>query len=102
MSELETLIRGYYADSNISAIISLAESLKDARDRAELKTQAYLHEIKELAQRFANITEPASGRKVSDREPREPRMSTTNSNSSNQSKPKVSKSKPDLSVDIEL
>lgn len=66
-SQLAQTIRNYVAAGNIDAIIGLADSLKSARDRAESKVEIYLHEIKVLAQRYSAITEPATGRPVSDR-----------------------------------
>lgn len=64
--QLATLIRDYMAANNASAIITLVESLKSARDRAEAKVDGYLHEIKLLSQRYAAITEPATGRTVTE------------------------------------
>jgi hypothetical protein len=112
MSEpsLNSAIRALLDAGNIEAVISLAESLRDQRDRAEMKVTAYLHEIKELATRFANITEPKTGRKLSD--PKEnpspvhksESVSVSVSESGSGSKPRKEKQKEKHSsaIDIDL
>lgn len=111
--QLAQTIRTYITAGNIDAVISLADALKADRDRAELKVAAYLHEIKVLAQRFAAITEPATGHPV--RETRitveskrdrglgkTGRIEVVDRPSEPKSKPKA-KSKPSVeSVDIEF
>lgn len=62
--QLDKTIRSYAASGNVDAIITLASSFQEQRDRAEMKVAAYLHEIKILAQRFSAITEPATGKLV--------------------------------------
>lgn len=69
--QLAQTIRTYAEAGNIEAIISLVDSFRAQRDRAELKVAAYLHEIKILAQRYSNITEPrvqAEGRPTGGRD----------------------------------
>lgn len=62
--QLSTTIRTYAASGNIDAIITLVGAMRDQRDRAELTAAAHLHQVKLLAQRFAAITEPATGKLV--------------------------------------
>jgi hypothetical protein len=108
MSEpsLNSAIRALLDAGNIDAVVSLAESLRDQRDRAEMKVLAYLHEIKELATRFANITEPKTGRKLSDpkENPSPVHKSESVSESGPVSKPRKEKQKEKHSsaIDIDL
>lgn len=77
------LIRQYHETGNLKALTSLFEALTDQRNRAEFQTQIYLHQIKLLSTKFSEITEPASGRRIS-----EPRGVTSTSTS--KPKPKTS------------
>lgn len=63
------LIRKYYAENSeagLKKLITLFEVIISDRDRAELTSRAHLHTIKKLSESFAAITEPATGKKVSD------------------------------------
>ncbi len=92
----ETLIRQYVETQNTTALISLFESIKDSRDRAELQVRAHLHTIKKLSESYANITEPNTGRPI--RESAKP----SSKQSPNSGSKTVSKSKSDLALDIDL
>lgn len=54
----ETQIRLWVSTNQPEPIISLISVLKNQRDRAELTTRAYLHEIKILTERTNKILKP--------------------------------------------
>lgn len=63
------LIRQYYAENSeagLNKLLTLFEVITSERDRAEQLSRAHLHTIKKLSESFAAITEPATGKKVSD------------------------------------
>lgn len=60
------LIRRYHLEGNLTGLITLFEALTDQRDRAESQNRSYLHQIKLLSTKFAEITEPASGRRLTE------------------------------------
>ena len=86
------LIRQYYSAGDLKRLETLFSALSDQRDRAEAKTLAYLHEIKLLAQRFAEVTEPASGRRASATEP----MKREQKSEPSPPKAKPTTTKPDI------
>jgi len=59
-------IQTWLDEGNHRAILAWADAAITQRNNAEDKNRAYLHEIKLLAERFAAITEPLSGRLVSE------------------------------------
>lgn len=60
------LVRKHHENGDFESLLSLFNTLKDQRDRAEFQNTVYLHEIKRLAIAFANVTEPATGLRVSE------------------------------------
>jgi uncharacterized coiled-coil protein SlyX len=60
------LIREYAEAGQIDNIVNLCESMKSQRDRAERMVEHLTHMTAKLRESFANITEPATGRKVTD------------------------------------
>lgn len=83
------LIRQYYAENSetgLQKLITLFEVITSDRDRAEQTSRAHLHTIKKLSESFAAITEPATGKKVSDSPSRSPNNTrpTTNTKTKNQ------------------
>lgn len=62
------LITKYFADreNGLQNLITLFEAITDQRDRAEANNRAHLHSIKKLSEAFSNITEPKTGKKLSD------------------------------------
>lgn len=63
-SNMSVAITNYFKDGRLDLILSLFETLKSQRDRAERNVDAYKHEIHVLATRFADITEPHTGKKL--------------------------------------
>lgn len=62
------LIRQYFDAGEVDNIITLCTVMKEQRDRAEYKLQVFTHMNAKLKESFSNITEPATGRKVTERE----------------------------------
>ena len=86
------LIRQYHANGDLKSLETLFSALTEQRDRSEALARAYLHEIKVLAQRFAAVTEPASGRRASATEPTKREQRTESS----PSKAKPTTTKPNI------
>ena len=66
------LIRQYAAGatpSGLRNLLTLFEALTDQRNRAEAATVAHLHTIRKLSQALSNITEPTTGKRISDPAP---------------------------------
>jgi hypothetical protein len=60
------LIRDYAEAGRIDLIITLCEAMKDQRDRAERRIDILTHNIAKLNESFRNITEPATGKKLTE------------------------------------
>lgn len=91
------LIREYAEKGEIDNIISLCVAMKDQRDRAERKIDILTHMTQELNQRFRNIVEPATGRKVTDPAPAPSKVTTTRTKQGAQPQKKDSKPTVDTS-----
>ncbi len=63
----EALIQQYVDNRRADLLITLFQSLKDSRDRAEFEVRAHLHTIKRLSESFKSITEPNTGTPVGQR-----------------------------------
>lgn len=61
------LVTKYHNENRLDLILTLCDALKSQRDRAEAKVDALTHINAKLAASFANITEPATGRKITDK-----------------------------------
>lgn len=64
---LANTIQTWIDSNNTTALIAFVDGLAARCDRAERQVDVYLHEIKRLAQSLATITEPATGKLVTDR-----------------------------------
>lgn len=54
----EALVRKWFTDGNLPAILSMFEVFKSQRDRAEHQVAAYLHHIKILTERADAVIKP--------------------------------------------
>lgn len=64
---IQDTIRSLFAAGNIDGIIHQVETLLEDRKRVRLENEGFKHEIRRLAQAFANITEPATGRPITEK-----------------------------------
>jgi hypothetical protein len=71
------LVRRYFEEKNLTSLVTLFEALTEQRDRSELLTRSYLHQIKLLSEKFQAITEPKTGRPVTERVERGERRDAT-------------------------
>ena len=60
------LIREYHQEGKIDLLVSLCVAMKDQRDRAERKIDVLTHTIAKLNESFRAITEPATGRRLTE------------------------------------
>lgn len=99
-------IRTLFAAGDLDGILHQVEILMDDRNRVRAENDGYKHEIRRLAIAFANITEPHTGRLVS--EPRPTPVRTTEAplraqpkspvRTMNEPKPKPTKETLDLDL----
>jgi uncharacterized coiled-coil protein SlyX len=90
------LIREYAEAGQIDNIVNLCESMKSQRDRAERMVEHLTHMTAKLRESFANITEPATGRKVTDPVPAPATRASKGAGSRPKSQPQPPKTKPGL------
>lgn len=61
---IQNAIRELFAAGDIEGIIHQVDILMEDRARVRAENDGYRHEIRRLAQAFANITEPHTGRPI--------------------------------------
>lgn len=101
------LIEQYFADqeNGLQHLVTLFEAITSQRDHAEALVNGHLHTIKKLSEAFSNITEPKTGKKLSETPGRTMNMANqplTDVRTMNKTTPKQQQPKSKETLDLDL